>query len=365
MSSRYKDIIFLLGAGASAEAGIPTSGAMIKEIEELLNSHSEWKPFTDLYHHIKSAIHYAAGLRGEFNDAVSYNIEILVNTLYELERNESHPLYPFIASWNARFLALAGERFANVEKFRKLILKKLKSWVSPDATSLAKYYEGFVKIRQDLNFPLHIFSLNYDRCVEELDSRGQDFRVETGFEGFDPRYTWSWERFEESEAGPPPPEIYLYKLHGSINWKRKEITNELFAVQHTESIDDPDKMEVIFGRDFKLEAADPYLFYAYAFRQFSLRARLIVSIGYGFGDSHINKILTQALKSSADKQLLVLAGCKDDEKKQSTYEKVLKDLSVKEKQIIVKKGTAKEFLETPNLADELIALIPKAEDEPF
>lgn len=364
MNSRYKDIIFLLGAGASAEAGISTSGKMIKEIEDLLKSHGEWKPFTELYHHIKSAIHYAAGLRGEFNDAVSYNIETLVNTLYELERNESHPLYPFIASWNARFLSLAGERFTNVEKFRKLILKKLKSWVSPDSTSLAKYYEGFIKIRQDLNFPLHIFSLNYDRCVERLDSRERDFRVETGFEGFDPNYTWSWERFEESEAGPPPPEIYLYKLHGSINWKRKE-TNELFAVEQTESIDDPDKMEVIFGRDFKLEAADPYLFYAYAFRQFSLRARLIVSIGYGFGDSHINKILAQALRSNAEKRLLVIAGCKDDEKKQTMQEKVLRDLSVEKEQIIMRRDTAKEFLATPNLANELIILIPKTEEEPF
>ena len=36
----------------------------------------------------------------------------------------------------------------------------------------------------------------------------------------------------------------------------------LFSVEQTEGTE-PANTEVIFGRDFKLEAADPYLFYAY------------------------------------------------------------------------------------------------------
>ena len=51
-------------------------------------------------------------------------------------------------------------------------------------------------------------------------------------------------------------------------------------------------MEVIFGREFKLEAADPYLFFAYRFRDLSLVTRLIITLGYGFGDADINKMLT-------------------------------------------------------------------------
>ena len=92
MVSRNKDIIFLLGAGASAEASIPPSGKMVQQIEELLKEDGDWKMFLPLYHHIKSAIHYAAGLKGQFGNEVPYNIETLVNTLYELERNEQHPL---------------------------------------------------------------------------------------------------------------------------------------------------------------------------------------------------------------------------------------------------------------------------------
>src|ERR1700730_4893949 len=99
------------------------------------------------------------------------------------------------------------------------------------------------------------------------------------------------------------PQLVQYKLHGSINWKRNPTTKELFSVEQIESVD-ADKMEVIFGREFKLEAADPYLFYAYKFRDLTLLATLIVSLGYGFGDGHINKMLTQSLRSDAERRLL-------------------------------------------------------------
>ena len=80
MLSRNKDIMFLLGAGASAEAQIPAAGEMITRVEELPKSHDDWRPFEGLYQHIKSVIYYAAGLKGHFGEEVSYNIETLVNT---------------------------------------------------------------------------------------------------------------------------------------------------------------------------------------------------------------------------------------------------------------------------------------------
>src|ERR1039458_5732985 len=118
MMSRSKDIIFLLGAGASAEAGIPVSGEMINLVEQSLKEGTE----QGLYNHVKSAIHFSAGLKGHFGSAVPFNIETLVNTLYELERNEEHPLYPFIAAWSSRFVALAGTDFCEVRNFRQRIL---------------------------------------------------------------------------------------------------------------------------------------------------------------------------------------------------------------------------------------------------
>ncbi len=361
MSSRSKDIVFLLGAGASAEAGIPTAAEMIGRIERLVNEEEEWKPYRQLYHHVKSAIYYAAGIRGQFDSQeVNYNIETLVNTLYELERNEEHPLYPFIATWNSRFTSLAGADFAKVKGFRRLILKALKRWMCPDDASKGDYYRGLITLQKELNFPLPVFSLNYDLCIERLAEN--DVGIETGFGGYGPRHVWDWERFDE--PGPNPmPQIVLYKLHGSINWKRDAQTKELYSVEQVESID-AEQMEIIFGRDFKLEAADPYLFYAYEFRRYSLAARLIVAVGYGFSDLHINKMLSQALRADANRRLLIVCNCPADSTEERRNE-IANLLDVKQDDmLIVLPGGAKEFLETVS-AEGLKKHIPENPDDPF
>ena len=363
MISRSKDIVFLLGAGASAEAGIPTSAQMIDHIERLLVPGEEWESYRHLYHHVKSAIYYAAGLRGHFNKDVDYNIETLVNTLYELEKNEDHPLYPFIATWNSRFAALAQTDFRYVREFRREILRRLKKWMCPENTSEGDYYRGLAKLQQALNFPLRVFSLNYDLCVERL--KDPDFTIETGFEGYGNRYNWDWERFEESGAKLLP-ELLLYKLHGSINWKRRGETKQLFCVEQVESIE-ADEMEVIFGRDFKLDAADPYLFYAYEFRRYVLAAKLVVAVGYGFGDAHINKMLAQCLRHDAERSVLVVNRCKEDQVDGRAGE-IRVRLEVEEarsKQVCVLPDTAKEFLEKGELAELLGEHVPEETGNPF
>lgn len=337
---------------------------MIGQIESLLASESNWADYLDLYHHVKSSIHYAFGLQGRFNSEVPYNIETLVNTLYELERNEDHPLYPFIASWNSRFMALAGYKFEAVQRLRILILQQLKQWMCPDDSRKADYYRGLVRLQRDLNFPLRIFSLNYDLLVEGL--QADTFRVETGFEALGANYPWDWTRFEDSENAPSPlPEAFLYKLHGSIDWKRDEVTKNLFRVPQIATIA-ADRMEVIFGRDFKLEAADPYLFYAYAFRKFSLDARLIVALGYGFGDAHINKMLTQCLRATPHRKILAVTTCSDGTAG-AKRDEVAKHLEISKPidQISVEPVSVESFLSDSNLSERLLKLLPPGEDLPF
>lgn len=361
MASRSRDIIFLLGAGASAEAGIPVSAEMISLVEKSLHVGG-----TDegLYHHVKSAIHFSAGLKGRFGNNVPFNIETLVNTLYELERNEEHPLYPFIAAWSSRFVALAGPDFGEVRRFRQRILANLKKWMCPEDSSKADYYRGIIALQRDLTYPLHVFSLNYDLCVENLNS--SDFRVETGFANYGPNNPWDWERFDMESGNNISPQLVLYKLHGSINWKRSADTKELFCVQQIESVD-AEKMEVIFGREFKLEAADPYLFFAYRFRDLSLETRLIVSLGYGFGDTHINKMLTQSLRADPERRLLAIQRCEEGEcDKKSEEIRTSLDLGEDRRdQVRVLPGSAKQFLQIPNLAEQLVDLIPPSADAPF
>ena len=120
------EIIVLLGAGASVEAGIPDSNNMVQEIEKLARSNSDWRCFENLYYYIRSSIFYAEGLKGKFGEEVSFNIESLVSVLDELQKRESHTLYPFVGAWNLRLLEVAGNEFKSILEFRDAIIKVLR-----------------------------------------------------------------------------------------------------------------------------------------------------------------------------------------------------------------------------------------------
>jgi hypothetical protein len=79
------EVLVLLGAGASVDAGIPHSAEMVRQIEAALEQ--DWKPYKELYNYVRSAIFYADGIRGTYAKDVAYNIERLVMSL-ELARRE-------------------------------------------------------------------------------------------------------------------------------------------------------------------------------------------------------------------------------------------------------------------------------------
>lgn len=120
--------------------------------------------------------------------------------------------------------------------------------------------------------------------------------------GFDPESrVWDWRRFDPREDYQPS--VYLYKIHGSIDWKReKESGNILKEVE-----DNPDEPDLIFGTDYKLQYVDPYLFYTYEFRRYSLESRIILTIGYSFRDEHINGIIKQSLQRREDRKVVIVS----------------------------------------------------------
>lgn len=155
MNFRDNDIVFLLGAGASADAGIPVSSQMVSNIETSINN-SEWKKYKDLYYLIKSGVQYSAGLSGK---TINFNIEILLFVLEELIQKENHLLYPFIGSWNVKFNEVIKDNFDLIEEFQTEIKQKLQRWVTPKNYRKADYFKHFKLLKDDLNFPLRVFTL--------------------------------------------------------------------------------------------------------------------------------------------------------------------------------------------------------------
>lgn len=329
MKFKKDEIIFLFGAGISADAGIPTSNGMIGDIENFLRQNDEWKKFKDIYFLIKSGVEFSYGIQGKES---IFNIEVLVNTLSELEKKETHPLYPFIGSWNIKFNEIVSNNFGLIKEFKKKIIEQLKTWMQTQDLRKSSYLKKVQDLQKEINFPIRIFTLNYDLLLEK--NLG-DLKIEMGF---DEDRKWNYKRFVEL---PEEPNIYLYKLHGSIDWLRDNNTQ---IVTKVDSI--PVEPDLIFGTQYKMQYIDPYLFMISEFRYYCLKAKLIICLGYSFSDEHINAILSQStIQNSTNIKIYCLAYKEEKEK-------IYKELSVhasssneKDNIIIISNKKARDFFE--------------------
>lgn len=283
------DVIILLGAGASCEAGLASSIKMTERLEAGLRTGGKWGDYSKLYTAVKSAILYGHALEGKSLDGL--NIEEFVNVLNELVQCKKHTIYPFIASWNMELVEYAGKNFENIRKFKNEIVKELVSdWIFLRNDSDAGYYKGLYEFAKLYAKGLRVFSLNYDLCVERGCGRDNVYR------GFEPDKqgvkVWDDRNFQQDTINEP---LVLYKLHGSVDWSR-DMLGRLVYDDYFNPNKDADAFELIFGTSNKMRYDDPYLFYLSAFRKHALEAKLIISVGYSFNDKHINKIIEQAAR---------------------------------------------------------------------
>lgn len=347
---RSDTFLFLLGAGASFDAGIPTSFNMISNVEDLILTNHQWKKHKDLYYCIKSGILNGAGITGNFLPNI-VNIETLVNTMDELLKSYEHPLYPFIGSWIPRLNEVCGNKFDNIKEFKSLILDKLcNSWTKCDHQEDYSYYGNFERLQKNYTYPLSIFSLNYDLCLENAINKSM---IQRGFGPAD--HLWHWENLDTGSNIKEP--IRLYKLHGSMDWKKTN-TGE---VEESGNIS-PEETAIIFGTAYKLQYLDPFLFLVNEFRRKTLleSIRGIFCIGYSFNDEHINGIMAQALKKYPNKKIFSISPISDEDTEKERIRKL--NVAISERITFIK-ATAKDWLNSVTCV-ELEEYIGTT-DEPF
>ena len=216
----------------------------------------------------------------------------------------------------------------------------------------ASYFAGLAQFQREYQHPLRVFTLNYDKCVE---TGCHDFRVERGF-GDGER--WDWRVFDES-ADSEAPNVYLYKLHGSIDWTRDANQHLIYQDGPIE----PKDIQIIFGTTYKLQYVDPFLFFAYELRRWTITsARLIVTVGYSFADEHINGILGQALAADPKKKILAVSP-EDVNRHHADISSRLKRPSDTD-QIVCRAMKAKEFFDT-TLSVKMLSKVFPEEAAPF
>jgi len=352
MGIREDSILFLLGAGASVDAGIKHAKQMTDDIEQKVQQDTEFKDFNNLYNYLKSSIIYQRGLEGNFSDQGA-TVEDLLNVLSEINQKHNNKLYPFIGSWNVHLLKVAGDDFIKVSDLDNKIRKQLYKWINIQNYDASNYFKSFGNLTTEVGSPLRVFTLNYDLCVERA-LENHSVAIELGF---DKSRQWEASRFDNNPNTDT--QIYLYKLHGSIDWIRDLISGQLKKCDSAQ-----ENSELIFGTASKLSSVDPYLFYVHEFRKYSLQEplRLIVSIGYSFSDDYINKLISQSIMRNKFAKVLTVSP------NENTFEegnRIARLLRVGEERIIHENCNAKDFFEKNMTLSYFEKISGQGDDAPF
>jgi hypothetical protein len=158
---------------------------------------------------------------------------------------------------------------------------------------------------------LHIFTTNYDRFIEYgCDKAGINIidrflgKIEPVFQNLSPNLDYHYiVQGSKNDFRYVEGVVRYSKIHGSLDWiqrKNKIIKANLkFGAQNLEDVSDYKDQLMIFPNSMKsIETA--YYPYSELFRDFSYSIcrpnSSLITYGYGFGDSHINKIILEMLR---------------------------------------------------------------------
>lgn len=280
-TTKKREIAFLLGAGATKDAGLPTATELTDYMEEDIAE--KYQALLPALRFIKGAIQFGKGCRGEpVTDKI--NIEELLTACSLLASREKSGAYPFVSAWHERIntLQLLPEEIQSdgaTNSFQFLAdycKRRLHDWLAIKDSAALKYLWGF---RDFINagYRLRIFTLNYDECIERALTEALGNINESWTTGFN-QTGWEPELLDSDKY-----EVYLYKLHGSLDWVKDPklgICSVKWPPAH-ESEELPADFEslLIFGTDVKLQAVDPFLTLLFRFQQLLNATDVLMVIG--------------------------------------------------------------------------------------
>ena len=300
-SLNAKNVAFLMGAGCSSawidgkEVGIATMAPLAKEFTAAGTADVPSLP-TDAEHDLLLN-QFGIDIRaGEYTRNLERMMEVLFSLRFTLNASSLASREPQLEVVNSV-----------IKKIQDFLWSKCTGGAfSKDDNTVMSRYESFYRklILRDRSLPRPwIFTTNYDLFNETaMDRLGLPYA--NGFSGvverrFNPA-TFRYALAEQLDLtsrkwSAVDGFVYLCKLHGSISWT--EDNHGLFPIRESAVSEDPGKV-MIYPTPAKQNSSlgSPY---ADLFREFQSRiAReqsVLFTLGYAFGDEHINNIIYQAL----------------------------------------------------------------------
>ena len=333
--------VVLLGAGASADAGLPTTAEMTREIlRRFEDERRGWGGVTPALNFVVAAMSFHDAATTGSSPVESVDVERVISAVEMLAERDELEVAPFVQSWHPavssvgaprpNFPAFFGGDFLSaieaksersVETLLRTAILSQSAATNTDVYSnlLRELVRALVDVlriedpeRTRYLAPLFdlasaqgglaVATLNYDLSVEtcgELLSHPVRTHIE------------EWIGKGHIAAAFPPSGVHLFKLHGSINWVAKRGQNQQGTmpeprIEPTDNLDFHDMPAVIFGQRGKLRTDGPYLDLLASFIDALHDAEHLLVIGYSFRDDHVNEVLRKWINVDPARTITVI-----------------------------------------------------------
>lgn len=209
-----------------------------------------------------------------------------------------------------------------IEKVEKHIFTEISiGFDKEEEQKVLGYYKTFYQklaLRSKDNSRIRVFTTNND-LFNETALDALNIHYINGFGGglrrfFNPalfNYTWS-KRMDTSIDKYEPAEdmVYLYKIHGSVNWKETEaLENNYFEIEEVSLERAKEKGAVlIYPTPTKQDKSlgSPYVDLFREFQHKLLEPHSVLFImGYSFSDRHVNEIIYRALATNSTLNVVI------------------------------------------------------------
>nr|WP_154923552.1 SIR2 family protein [Microbacterium testaceum] len=357
MTRSQDRIVVLLGAGASADAGLPLTSGLARLVVERANDLDKKRRqlppgppgFVTALNAVYASMVGHQGQRGS-NPLTAVNIETLISAVRLLQDRDHHEVAPFVSAWSAALsdfpstdlpsesgrkiadaigrgmldghsdygaiaehvaiIARAALRpdlsrpFREAEQF---VLHSLVDILS--AFDDVDYLTPLVDLARTQKDGLDVITLNYDLTVERAATE-HGVEVARGIE--------DWQPGAPIDLPPRQGVLNLLKLHGSLDWRREHpelgvsplLAPPRLRVIEPQTTTDDARVEdlpwIVVGDREKLATDGPTLALLFAAGSALQRGTHLAVVGYSFGDAHINAMIRDWLAADPRRTISVL-----------------------------------------------------------
>jgi len=325
--------LLLLGAGASKPLQLPTMADFWQFIQANCNTNEEQYAMSMLLNAAKDeTTHLPPDLerllmmldryKAYFNvlwedphfglkDSMKYRLPVPFQPLFPWSREK--PL--------EQFMRRCGQTSIGISRIRDMVTRIMDAVYTKqlDQAEVVSLYRPLFSLLNDRfgDNRTIMFTTNYDTAIEQY-CRYEDIRLLDGFQKMGPSLVWNPAEYHQ-ELDPDIKAIMLFKLHGSLTWRK--IGNEIIEFGMSAS-SMPGDTALIYPTETKEYPYEEPFKTAYKFLdRFLKTAEVAIVIGYSFRDRGITYIIDEAQSINPNLKFINVCGenTEDDTRKRFPY----------------------------------------------